>query len=164
MNISRRLTVLIILSFIALTYFKNAVLCELTNRYVATLLGHIIGIVPATSGNILFMKMDDYIVPILISFECTGLMFISIFLLTMFILPDIRLKHRLLSLLLLPMLYLANLARIIIGISLGAYTEDTHLMTLFHDTLGQVVLVIFTIVTLLVFLGTFGYIKLKRGL
>jgi exosortase/archaeosortase family protein len=83
--------------------------------------------------------------------------------LTMFVLPEISLKHRLISLLLLPLIFLANIARIVLGIILGLYT-DIHTMVLFHDTVGQVFVLIFMVAALLIFLNMFGYIKLKRGL
>jgi exosortase/archaeosortase family protein len=81
--------------------------------------------------------------------------------LTMFMLPDITLKHRLISLLLLPMIFLSNIMRIVLGILLGIHT-NMHLMVLFHDTLGQVFVLISMVAMLLIFLNVFGYTKLKR--
>lgn len=159
----RKIIILVILSFTIITYFENIFLSELTSRYVATVLSYFVGIIPATAGNILFLKMNDYIVPILISFGCTGFMFISIYTLVMFIMPGISLKHRFISLLLLPLIYLVNIARIVLGIILGIYT-NIRTMIFFHDTVGQVFLLIFTVVTLVMFLNIFGYIKLKRDL
>lgn len=158
---TKKMILLMTLSIIIFTYFENILISELTSRYVAIFISYFVGIIPITTGNILFLKMNDHIVPILISFECTGLMFISIFILTMFMLPDIKLKHRFISLLLLPLIYLANVARIVFGIILGIYTNIS-MMNLFHDTVGQVFLLIFTVVALLIYLNICGYIKLKK--
>lgn len=160
---NRKSIIIVILCFTILTYFEHKFLSEITSQYVATVLSYFVGIIPATAGNILFLKMNDHIVSILISFECTGLMFISIFILTIFMMPKISLKHRLLSLLLLPLIYLINIARIVIGIILGIYT-NIHTMIFFHDTVGQIILLIFTVMALVIFLNIFGYIKLKRNL
>lgn len=160
---TRKMIILTILSFTILTYFENILFSELTTRYVATVLSFYMGIAPVTAGNVLFLKMDDYIIPILISFGCTGFMFISIFTLVMFMIPGISLKHRFISLLLLPLIYLANIARIVLGVILGIYT-NVRMMTFFHDTVGQVFLFIFMVGILIIFLNIFGYIKLKRGL
>lgn len=160
---NEKVIIAIILVFTILMYLKNIFLSELTSRYVATILKYFIGINPVTVGNILFLRMNNHIVPIIISFECTGFMFISIFILAMFMMPNISLRHRFASLLLLPVIYLANIARIILGITLGIYTNiDT--MVLFHDTIGQVFLLIFTVLILLIFLNICGYVRLKRGL
>lgn len=164
MSIStRKVMVLILLCFTILAYFENIVLSESTSRYLATVLSYFVGITPVTEGNILFLRMDDHIFPILISFECTGFMFISIFILIMFLMPKINLKHRLLSLLALPLIYLVNIARIVLGVMIGSYT-NIRVMTFFHDTVGQVFLLIFTVAALVLFLNIFGYIKLKRDM
>jgi exosortase/archaeosortase family protein len=162
-NCIEKIIILIILTFTILMHFENRFFSELTSQYVATSLSYFIEITPVTAENILFLKMNDHIVPILISFECTGFMFISIFILTIFMMPNISLKHRLVSLLLVPLIYLANIARIIMGLTIGIYT-NIHTMILFHDTVGQVFLLIFTVLLLLIFLNISGYIKLKRDL
>lgn len=164
MNICRKMIVIIIfLSFIILSYNENDYLSELTTQSVATVLGYLFGITPVTAGNILFLKINNYIVPIVISFGCTGFMFISIFALAMFIIPGISLAHRFISFLLLPLIYFANIARIVLGVIIGNYTNIS-MMTCFHDTVGQVFLLIFTVSTLVIFLNVLGYIKLKRDL
>lgn len=164
MNIYRKAAVsLIFLSFIILSYTENNYLPELTTQSVATVLSYFVGITPVTAGNMLFLKMDNYVVPILISFGCTGFMFISIFALAMFIIPGISLAHRFISLLLLPLIYFANIARIVLGVIIGNYTNIS-IMTCFHETVGQVFLLIFTVSTLVIFLNVLGYIKLKRDL
>lgn len=160
---TRKIIVLMILSFIILTYIYNIFLSKLTAQYVASILSYFIGIAPVIAGNILFININDDIVPILISFECTGFMFISIYTLMMFMMPAISLQHRLLSLLLVPVIYFANIARIVFSVILGIYT-DVPIMTYFHDTVGQVFLLIFTVLTLLIYLNIFGYIKLRRVL
>lgn len=160
---TRIVIIVTILSFTILMYFKSIFLSEIATQYVATVLNYFIGIVPVTAGNILFLNMNDQIVPILISFDCTGFMFISIFILIMFMMPEISLKHRIISLLLLPLIYLANVARIVFGIILGINT-NIRMMTFFHDTVGQVFLLVFTVVALVLFLNIFGYIKFKRDL
>ena len=81
----------------------------------------------------------------------------------MFLMPKISLKHRLLSLLALPLIYLVNIARIVLGVMIGSYT-NIRMMTFFHDTVGQVFLLIFTVAALVLFLNIFGYIKLKRDM
>jgi len=164
MNIYRKTIVLsIFLSFVILSYTENEFLSELTTQLVATVLSYFVGIIPATAGNILFLKMDDQIVPILITFGCTGFMFISVYTLIMFVMPGISLKHRLISLLVLPIIYLSNIARVVVGIMLGVHT-NIPLMVLFHDTVGQVFVFIFMTGMLLIFLNIFGYIKLRRSL
>lgn len=164
MNIYRKAAVsLIFLSFIILSYTENNYLPELTTQSVATVLSYFVGITPVTAGNMLFLKMDNYVVPILISFGCTGFMFISIFALAMFIMPGISFTHRVISLILLPVIYFANIARIVLGVIIGNYTNIS-MMTYFHDTVGQVFLLIFTVSTLVIFLNVLGYIKLKRDL
>ena len=151
------------LSFIILTYFNNIFFSELTAQYVVSILSYFIGVVPIIAGNIIFININDNIVPIFISFECTGFMFISIYTLMMFMMPAISLQHRLISLLLVPVIYLANIARIAFSVILGIYT-DVPMMVYFHDTVGQVFLLIFTVLILLIYLNIFGYIKLRRVL
>lgn len=164
MNIYRKtIAFLIFLSFVILSYTENDFLSELTTQWVAAVLSYFVGIIPATAGNILFLKMDDHIVPILITFGCTGFMFISVYTLIMFVMPGISLKHRFISLLLLPFIYLSNIARIVVGIMLGVHT-NVRLMSLFHDTVGQVFVFIFMAGMLLIFLNIYGYIKLSRSL
>ncbi len=164
MNIYRKtIVILIVLSFVILSYTENDFLSELTTHCVATVLSNFVGITPVTAGNILFLEMNNYVVPILISFGCTGFMFISIFALAMFIMPGISLTHRIISILLLPLIYFANIARIVLGVIIGNYTNIS-MMTFFHDTVGQMFLLIFTVVALVLFLNILGYIKLKRNL
>lgn len=90
-----------------------------------------------------------------ISAECSGVVLMMIFPLIIFLIPGINIRHRLGSLLFLPILYFGNLLRIVLDVQLGlAY--GTTALEFFHDTLGQVFIFLWAIIVYIVWLRIFG--------
>lgn len=95
-------------------------------------------------------------IPVLeISAECSGVVLLMVFPLIIFLIPDVDIRHRLGSLLFLPVLYLGNILRIAIDVWIGL-TYGVDALGFFHDTLGQIFIFFWTIILYILWLHLFG--------
>lgn len=116
------------------------------------------GVMPVVYDNYIFMNLYDQIYIIDVSQECSGVGILAVFAFVIFITPGIKLHHQLLSLGFLPILYIANVFRIVSSIIVGQMTSVDGLL-LFHSSIGQVIIFSAMILVYIVFLKTFGYLK-----
>ena len=74
-----------------------------------------------------------------LSGECAGIILFTVFLFGTFIIPDFKIRDRLISLLFLPLIFLGNTLRILIDIII-ANKFSLASSTFFHDTIGQAII------------------------
>jgi exosortase/archaeosortase family protein len=161
-NKSIRLSIMVLL--VALSIFgypEYKPLPQITAYFVAALMSYVIGVMPITSNNLMFFNIGDRVTTISISPECSGFILMSTFVLITFLMPNIDIRHRLISVLTLPVIYMANIMRIVLCILLGIYT-NTYVMVLVHESIGQVFLLVVTTAIYIRFLKMFGYLRFKK--
>lgn len=90
-----------------------------------------------------------------VSAECSGIILMMIFPLTIFLIPSVQLRHRLASLLFIPILFFGNVLRITVDALVGVYYSPDMIL-FFHDTVGQVFIFFWAIVLYLVWLRLFN--------
>lgn len=124
---------------------------HITSQILAFILNQI-GIYAFPHGNELIV--DN--LPILhISAECSGIILMSIFPLTIFLIPHFSAKQRMASLLFLPVLFLGNIVRILIDILVGLNFSVSALI-FFHDSVGQILVFLWAIGAYFIWLKLFG--------
>lgn len=133
---------------------------EITTTASVWLLSFFVGVAPAHQGNIMFISLNDQTRLVNISAECSGIAIIAIFVLVIFITPGIKLQHRFLSFIFLPVLWGANVIRIVSGIMLGTLT-NVDMLLIFHSSIGQVIVFTAMIMSYIIFLKMFGYFKVN---
>lgn len=89
--------------------------------------------------NHLLVEFTDYIRIFDISAECSGIAIFSVFLLATFIIPKFKVKHRLIALLFIPLLFIGNTLRILLSV-LFARNIGVDFSIFFHNTIGQVII------------------------
>lgn len=88
-------------------------------------------------GRFLIVEFKDINRIFDISAECAGIIIFSVFLFATFIVPGYKLKHRLVTLGFIPILFLGNSFRILLSVVL-ARNYSVEFSIFFHNTFGQV--------------------------
>lgn len=131
---------------------------QITALLTAKILGCFIGASPIVSQNSVLLSINNDIVSLDISPECSALIAMLLFISVMFITPGIKLKHRLYSLLFIPILYFVNLLRITFEVFVGT-RFNIEAMSLFHAGIGQIMFFSTMILLYIGFLKIFGYLN-----
>ncbi len=121
------------------------------------------GIVSAgvlNAGGIFSAAWGDYLVvenlpPLKISAECSGIVLLLVFPLTIFLMPVFPVRQRLASLLFVPFLFLGNVFRIVTDVLVAKYISPDMLL-FYHDSLGQVFIFFWGIILYIIWLIIFG--------
>lgn len=86
-----------------------------------------------------------------LSSECCGLILFSMYFIAVFLVPNFSFKHRLIAVLILPLIFFGNIVRIALGIVIG-YHFSVDASVFFHDTFGQLLIFIWVIVCFMLWL------------
>lgn len=124
---------------------------EVTAFLVAELLG-LFGVIAVNWGHLLVV---EGLPGLEVSAECSGIILMMIFPLTIFLIPSVDIKHRLASLFFIPILFLGNIIRITVDVLIGIH-YSTDLLIFFHDTIGQVFIFFWAITLYLIWLRLFN--------
>lgn len=123
---------------------------QVTSKADAWLLNSI-GIKTTSMGRFLVVSFQDVNRIYELSSECCGLVLYAMFLIGIFIVPYFSLKHRLLALLFLPVLFFGNAFRIMIGVLVG-YEFSAEASEYFHDTFGQIIIFFWVLLCFIIWL------------
>lgn len=74
-----------------------------------------------------------------ISWECAGLILYSIFIIGAFMFPKIPMKLRFMSILFIPLLFIANIFRMILSVITAKYI-NADFSVIFHNSIGQILI------------------------
>lgn len=110
------------------------------------------GIFSAAWGDFLIV---ENLPPLKISAECSGIVLLLVFPLTIFLMPVFPLRQRFVSLLFVPFLFLGNVFRIVTDVLVAKYISPD-LLLFYHDSLGQVFIFFWGIILYIVWLIIFG--------
>jgi exosortase/archaeosortase family protein len=131
---------------------------QVTALLIAKILGCFIGASPIVSQNSVLLSINNEVVSMDVSPECSALIAMLLFIFVMFITPGIKVQHRLYSLLFIPILYAVNLLRIISEVFVGSrFNIET--MSIYHAGVGQIVFFSTMILLYIGFLKIFGYLN-----
>ncbi len=97
------------------------------------------------------MLLIDGFNPVQISAECSGIVILLVFIFTIHVLPVISFKHKVSSLLLLPLLLIGNVLRLLLSIITGVLISP-QAMIFVHDTIGQIFIFLWAILLYIVWL------------
>lgn len=154
-----RLAVLcLVLAIFIIGYPNYFPIPQITALLIAKILGCFIGASPIASQNSVLLSINNEIVSMDISPECSALIAMLLFIFVMFITPGIKLQHRLYSLLFIPVLYAVNLFRIVSEVFVGSRL-NIEMMSIYHAGVGQVVFFSAMILLYIGFLKIFGYLN-----
>ena len=124
-----------IVFFLAYTFPDFVFLTQLTGNALVFFLPFL-GIPAVLYQNFLVVDYPQMSRVFALSAECTGIVVASIFVLSVFITPEIPMRKRIVGLLFLPVLFFGNVLRIILDVWIGGhYSVQTTVF--FHDTIGQ---------------------------
>lgn len=154
--IIRTLVISVMIIYLLINYPDFTIFTNAVTGSAALALSIYYGIVPAYYENYIFINMHDGLKIINISSECSGIILLLVFAFVVFIMPHIRLRHRFCALMFLPIIYIANVFRIVSGIIVGDYT-NVQMLLLYHSSIGQVLIFLAMILSLISFLKLFGY-------
>lgn len=124
---------------------------EITAFLVAYILGFF-GVIAVNWGHLLVV---EGLPGLEVSAECSGIILMMIFPLTIFLIPSVKIGHRLASLAFIPVLFLGNIIRITVDVLIGIH-YSTDLLIFFHDTIGQVFIFFWAIGLYLIWLRMFN--------
>ncbi|MEM3075085.1 MAG: exosortase/archaeosortase family protein [Candidatus Pacearchaeota archaeon] len=105
--------------------------------YTVSLIANFINIPTYIYNNLLIVDLGGLKKIFNISSECSGVVLFIIFIFSTFLIPGYKLKHRIISLLFIPFLLIANSLRILMSVVIAKY-YGVGLSLFFHDTIGQV--------------------------
>ncbi|MBU1940647.1 MAG: archaeosortase/exosortase family protein [Candidatus Thermoplasmatota archaeon] len=86
-----------------------------------------------------------------LSSECSGLVLYIMFLVGIFIVPAFSLRHRLIALGFVPLLFFGNTLRVLAGVMVG-YHFSAESSEFFHDTFGQIIIFSWVLVCFIIWL------------
>jgi exosortase/archaeosortase family protein len=156
-NIIILTVILLICLYLLLKYPEYKPLPEITAKGVSYILGPFFGFQPLTYNNIILLNLENRFITLTISPECSGILIISIFIFVIFITPKLKLKHKFLSLLFVPLIILLNIIRIALGVVVGTKMSSTEILLIFHNSFGQVFIFFVLIIVYIIFLKIYGY-------
>jgi len=123
---------------------------SLTSKADAVLLNSV-GVFSIPVGRYLVVSFENVDRIYELSWECCGLVVYVMFLVGVFVAPGFSLRHRLLALAFLPVLFLGNVFRIMLGVLAGVhFSVDASVF--FHNTFGQVLIFFWVLVCFIVWL------------
>lgn len=137
-------------SFLLFSYPIYYPLPQITATTSSFILNNI-GIDSAYDNTYVVASFKDYDRIFELSRECSGIILFSMFLLGIFIVPGFNVKHRLLALLFIPLLFIGNVLRIVLGIVIG-YKYSINAAVLFHNSVGQVLMFLIIITCYVIWL------------
>jgi exosortase/archaeosortase family protein len=138
------------LAYILLAYPRYEPLPQLTASINAFFLNNIdIHSIPVNNYLLVSFEGVDRIYEL--SSECSGLILYAMFLIGIFIVPYFSLKHRLIALMFLPVLFLGNSLRIFACVLIG-YNYSASASVFFHDTFSQVLIFLWVLVCFIAWL------------
>ena len=151
----------IFLLWVIITFPTLYPIRELT-VYLATIMGKFIGINAVAYKEFMVVSFKDINRIFNISTMCTGIVLYIIFLMATLLIPNYKLKDRLIGLLFIPILLLGNVIRILMSVYIAIdYSIDFSLF--FHDTIGQVFIFAIGIFSYLLWLKITGnFIREKK--
>lgn len=113
---------------------------------------NVMGIFSAAWGDFLIV---ENLPPLKISAECSGIVLLLVFPLTIFLMPVFPIRQRAASLLFVPVLFLGNVFRIITDVLVAKHISPDMLL-FYHDSLGQVFIFFWGIILYIIWLIIFG--------
>jgi exosortase/archaeosortase family protein len=150
---------LIIFLGISLAVISFEILPIFTVLIIASILELIFGVKPVTDGSEIFVHIQGATKIISISPECSGLILMITCITLIFLLPKITLRNRIKSIALIPIIFSINIMRILLSMLIGMHFNKTYLILIVHDTIGQVLIVIMVIATMVLYLDHIKYFK-----
>ncbi len=139
----RILIITILISLIIIFYPKYEILTNITVMMLSILSEFFIGTTPIFYQNNLILNLGS-ITPIVVSPECSGLFILIIFLLVVWLIPNISIKSRFFSFLLIPILFFSNIIRLLFAVIIGDKFGVESLI-FYHATIGQIFIFIIMI-------------------
>jgi len=131
--------IILIASYIIVAFPSFYPFPQLTTKSLDIILNNMdIGAV--SEGTFLIVGFPEYSQIIQLSAECSAIALFVMFLLGIFIVPKFSLKHRLMAIPFIIVIFLGNLLRILIGILLSIQWNHPEFIIFFHDTFGQVII------------------------
>lgn len=157
-----RISIIAVLSIYLIAFYPGYYpLPQLTAKVVSFILGTL-NISSAVDGTFIVVAFPELAQALELSAECSGIILFAMFIFVVFIVPDIPLSHRLVAILFIPLLFLANLFRIIAGIIVGYHTK-IGAVDFFHNTIGQVLMFFIAISVYMTWLHFFGHFPHERA-
>jgi exosortase/archaeosortase family protein len=155
MKNEKYLRISVVLSLILLILVFYPKYENLTSNTVKTLAigsSYIIGVIPSYQQNTIFYNFKDIITPISVSPECSGLLAMFVFLIVVWLVPDVSIKNRILAFILTPIIYFSNILRLLIAVIIGnSFGSDS--VVLYHATIGQLFSFIMLIICFIIFIN-----------
>lgn len=148
-NIIRISILALLVIYIIAEYPHYTSIVNLTMLGVVTIMGLYYGVKPAYIDNNLLFKIDDGMHVAHISPECSGVTVMALFLIVIFLVPDVDLRYRFFGLLLLPILFLANTLRIVFDVILS---NNADTLIFLHATAGQLFIFIVMVMCFIIFI------------
>ena len=90
-------------------------------------------------GKYLLVDMQGINRAFSVSWECSGLILYGIFMLGVFAFPKILMKARLMSILFLPLIFIANIFRMLLSVIIAKYWNVKY-SVIFHNSIGQILI------------------------
>lgn len=141
---------LLAVGYIVLAFPSYSPLPEFTAQVNALVL-NTIGIHTSTLDRYMVVSFSQIDCIYELSSECAGLIVYMMFLIGVAIVPHFTVRHRLIALLFLPVLFLGNALRILGGILIG-YTFSVDASEFFHATFGQILIFFWVLVCFVLWL------------
>lgn len=145
-----------IVIYIIAAYPKYDPFPNLTGTLMSWILSFYLDDIPMAFRNYILVRQDDVRYGLLISPECSGLLVMLVFIIVVFMTPGLKLRHRFYSIFFIPILFIANSIRVATGVIFADLTNMNNL-TVYHASIGQILMFVVMIGTYIVFLKTFGY-------
>jgi len=138
------------IAYILLAYPRYEPLPQLTASVNAFFLNNM-GINSIPINNFILVSFEGVDRIYELSSECSGLILYAMFLIGIFIVPYFSIRHRLIAVLFLPVLFFGNSLRVMACILVG-YNFSASASLFFHDTFGQILIFLWVLICFITWL------------
>lgn len=121
-----------------------------TARLLSVVSSWYLGVVPAYFNDYVIFNFKE-ITPLKLSPECSGLTVVIIFIIVVWLIPNVRLKNRIYALVFVPILYFANIIRLLMAVIIGDKI-NVNALSIYHGTVGQLFIFVMLIACFMIFI------------
>ncbi len=151
----RTLVIMSTVAYLIAFYPGYESVTNMTAKLLSVVSSWYLGVAPAYFNDYVIFNFKE-ITPLKLSPECSGLTVITIFIIVVWLIPNVSLRSRIGAFVFIPILYFANIIRLLMAVIIGDKI-NVNTLSIYHGTVGQ--LFIFTVLVICFMV----FIKLQRG-
>ncbi len=146
----RTLVIMSTVAYLIAFYPGYESVTNMTAKLLSVVSSWYLGVAPAYFNDYVIFNFKE-ITPLKLSPECSGLTVITIFVIVVWLIPNVSLRSRIGAFVFIPILYFANIIRLLMAVIIGDKINVSTL-SIYHGTVGQLFIFAMLVVCFMIFI------------